>query len=472
MTKLNDIDMKNLTREYIESQGCKVIYHYIRGSQCQGTAIPGVSDIDEGGVYVMPVSSLLGLGFDYKSEISNDSHDQTWYELNTFIALLLKSNPTALEALFVDDEFVLYEDKLMTQIKKIKNTFITKKCFQPIFGYAVSQISKAQGYNKMCVQDESKMKRKSPYEFCYTTYNQGTTHIMNWLRYRGLYPEFCGLNRLPHTDNMFGVFYDFGAHKNFVGYSIDDAIKYYEKTIEDGTLESKRVSDIDSEHCDDYKYCYGRYCIDINPGHTTIKEDTILNYRGIFMTSRLNDEVENTEFKDVDEEIEYYKKCHKNESTQVRLSSIDDKDDKPICFMWYKMDDFSRHCTEYHNYLTWKKHRNVQRYNDNKGYNYDAKNMAHAFRLCHMGIEIANGKGFNVKRTWDVELLREIRNHKYDYDTLIKNLESLKGEFNDAIAHSTIPDDIDKNIVNKMLIKVRTRQFICELLKKIIFWKK
>ena len=106
-------------------------------------------------------------------------------------------------------------------------------------------------------------------------------------------------------------------------------------------------------------------------------------------------------------------------------------------------------------------------FNDNKGYNYDAKNMAHAFRLCHMGIEIANGKGFNVKRTWDVELLREIRNHKYDYDTLIKNLESLKGEFNDAIAHSTIPDDIDKNIVNKMLIKVRTRQFICELLKKI-----
>lgn len=106
-----------------------LLYEYIRGSQCQGTNTP-LSDIDKGGIFLAPPEQLLGLGLDYQDEISNDTHDVTWYELQKFMKLLLKGNPTVLEALFVDDEFVVYEHPIMTEIKKNRDKFLTKKCFE------------------------------------------------------------------------------------------------------------------------------------------------------------------------------------------------------------------------------------------------------------------------------------------------------------------------------------------------------
>lgn len=140
------MDYKNLTFENIEKNNL-LLYRYIRGSQCQGTATEK-SDIDEGGVYICPPEQLLDLGYNYQEQISNNTNDIVWYEFNKYIKLLLSSNPTILESLFIDDKFVIYEHPIITELKKHKYEFITKQCFKSFIGYSYEQINKAQGLNK------------------------------------------------------------------------------------------------------------------------------------------------------------------------------------------------------------------------------------------------------------------------------------------------------------------------------------
>ena len=432
--------MKTLTFEDIEQEGL-LLYKYVRGSVAYGINTEK-SDEDIGGVYMQPVETLCGLGFDYCDEIRDTKGDMVYFELNKFMRLLLKSNPTVLESLFVDDEFVLYEHPIITELKKHRERFITKKCFDSFGGYAVSQIKKCRSLDKKILQDEEKhIERRSALSFCYTYYNQGSTKIKNWLAYRGLRPECCGLTNIPNMHDNYGVFYDWGQHWEIVGYTANDAVKFYLK-----------IGDDIKAYCDKhhmylreyYKYCLGRYLYnelgdyihEVNDGEWYDFADPItrpnLHYRGIFKN---------------------------DESTEVCLSSIDDKNDKPICHMSYNKDGFTKHCKDYKDFMEWKANRNPVRYAENKDKNYDAKNVSHAFRLMNMCVEIAQGKGFIVNRRGiDREFLLDVKQHKYEYDDIIKLLDAKKIEMDEAIASSTLPDDIDVDFVNNFVVNIRKKQ--------------
>ncbi len=419
--------MRTLTFEDIDKEGL-LLYKYKRGSLAQGTFIEGKSDIDTCSVYLAPPDQLLGLGFDYQDEVSDEKHDNVAWEFNKFMRLLLKSNPTVLEALFVDDEFVDYEHPIITELKKSRDKFVTKACFNSFGAYAVSQIKKARALGKKCLNDNGKeVERRTALSFCYTYYNQGSTKIENWLSYRGLRTEFCGLNKIPNMHDDYGVFYDWGAHFEAAGYQAIDAVRYFkEKNREYASGEKYR---------DDEKYCLGRYLV----GEYQIKLCDIsqlnrkpIGYRGIFKN---------------------------DDSTEVRLSSIDDKNDKPICHMSFNQNGFVKHCKDYKDYKDWVKNRNPIRYAQNKEKNYDAKNLSHSFRLMNMCIEIAENKGFNVnRRNIDRDFLLDVKMHKYDYDEIIELLEEKKIEMDDAIAKSTLPDEIEVDFVNDFVIKIRKQQ--------------
>lgn len=412
---------EKLTFDNLTEKGGILLFRYYRGSTAQNLRTE-TSDYDEGGVYMCSVEQLLGLGLDYQEEIADEKHDKVWYELNKFMELLLKSNPTVLEALFVDDEYVLYEHDIMKQIRAQRNLFLTQETFKPLYGYGASQIQKATGYNKKCTWDEEDMKRKYAIDYCFTTHKQGTTNISNWLAYRGLYQEFCGLVKLPHIPNGYSLFYDFGSHCEREGYTLDEAFRYYyELVMGDTGITTEDVRD-------DYKFCLGRFIDFEEVG--TIKPVTT-HYRGLF--------------KNLD-------------STELRLSSIDDKTDVPLCILFFNENGFKQHCKRYKEYQVWKKERNVNRFNLNKGYNFDAKNMSHSFRLVNMGVEIAKGEGFNVKRTVDRDFLLDIKHHKYDYETLMEMLEKKHAEMNKAMEVSTIPESIDRNAVNDLLLAIRKKQ--------------
>lgn len=450
--------MKKYTFQDIRNKGL-LLYEYIRGSHCQGTDIENLSDTDTGGIYLAPSEQLLGLGLDYQDEIKSEKNDDCWMEMNKFMRLLLKSNPTVLEALFVDDEFVLYEHPIMTELKKHREVFLTKECFKPFYAYGISQIRKSRGLKKKIVQPI--VERKTIMDFCYTFYKQGSTKVQNWLDFRGLSQRYCGLVNIPNMGDTIGVYYDWGNH-------------FLNEPFEEDDWETIRQSFFVSEDgitCDDRKD-YANTTEVITKIKNCNKEDVLKELNKqldkihltnmvwfIHCTYGVNNYNEFCKWYQVQKPIGY--KGITNEamtSNEVRLSSVA-KDEKPICYMTFNKDAYQSHCREYKEYKDWEKNRNPIRYESNLNHSYDSKNLSHSFRLVDMCIEIAKGEGMKVnRRNIDRNFLIDVRNHKYEYEELIEKLDEKIKEMEEAIKVSTIPENIDINFVNNLLINIRKKQ--------------
>lgn len=394
------------------------------------------SDVDTAGVYIEPIEQILGLGLDFQEEISDEKHDNVWFSLRKFMSMLLSSNPTVLESLFIPDDKVIYEHPIMTEIKKNRNVFVTKDCFKPFIGYAKQQIIKARGLNKKIVNPV--YERLGPLDFCYTYYNQGSTKIKNWLEYRGLYQKYCGLVNIPNMRDNYGMYYDFGNHMLEQNITIDD-------------LENAIYNSHYGDKVYDFALFIIEYAMRINDknisegkdginGHMTIRAAfTLINsnpigYRGI-----------------VGED---------GASNELRLSSIA-KNEIPICHLSYNKDGYIKHCKDYKDYKDWEKYRNPERYKDNISHdkNYDCKNMCHSVRLMNMGLEIAKTGKVNVDRTnIDRDFLMKIRNAEFTYDELISYLDNKKSEMESAMEESSLPEHIDVEFVNDLLLKIRKSQ--------------
>lgn len=194
--------------DFIRKDG-RLLYEYVRGSHLYGLNNEN-SDVDTSGVYTCTREELLGC-YGYTPQVSDSRHDNTWFEIGELIRLLLKSNPTVLESLFVpEDKIIGTVHPLMQMVIDNRERFISKQCFNPLFGYAKSQIEKARGLNKKIVNPITE--RLTPYDFIYTFKGQGSVKLSTWLTSRGLHPEYCGLVNVPNMHNIYGVYYDFGAH--------------------------------------------------------------------------------------------------------------------------------------------------------------------------------------------------------------------------------------------------------------------
>lgn len=415
----------------------EILYEYIRGSQLYHTNV-ATSDEDHGGIYIMPNDALLGLGLDYQNEIKDKTNDKCIWELGRFLELALSSNPTVLEALFVPDDKVIYEHPVIKEIRSHRNEFVSKKCFAPFGGYAVSQIKKAQGQNKKIHWDIKQMVRKTPMDFCYTFKNQGSQSMQEWLDARGLDQRNCGLVNVPNMPDIYGVYYDWGQHIRLAGITKE----YF--TDKSNYSKSKFIQTMVDWFKDELGYDEGTVPVPAGVGLDTILEYVWSNHstpRGGYCGIISPNEDSNT----------------------IRFSSVA-KEDRPICFMSYNGNAYATHCREYKEYEDWKEHRNPARYESNMqgemsgnaDMKYDCKNMMHCFRLMAMAKEIAEGKGVILDRTGiDRDFLLDVRNRKYGYSELQKRMLALKDEMDVAIENSTIKEEIDPQMVNDILLKAR-----------------
>ena len=381
-----------------------MLYEYIRGSHLYGLNNE-YSDVDTGGVFICTEEELLGC-FGYKPQVSDSRQDNTWYEVGELVRLLLKSNPTMLECLFIPKEKILSSvHPLMQMILDQREQFISKQCFNPFFGYARQQIEKARGFNKKIVNPVTE--RLTPFDFIYTFKGQGSTKFRDWLANRSLHQECCGLVNVPNMQDIYGVYYDFGAHVSAYQDWKDDMpfLMFSCEYFADGNLEETKVR---------------------------LAAMMPLGYRGV-----INAEADGNE---------------------LRLSSIEDKDDRPVCFVSYNQNGYSSHCRKYAEYQDWVRNRNPIRYESNLDKNYDSKNMMHCFRLMHTAAEIAEGKGMILERTWDRQFLLDVRNHKFEYEEIVEKLEEDKERMNRLMEQSTIREKIDVGLVNDLMIEIRKRQ--------------
>lgn len=420
-SKLSYQDVEN------NKEGSTLLYRYIRGSHLYGLENPdGSSDVDEGGVFLSPITDTLDLGINYQDQISNDSNDIVYYELKKYLNLLLNSNPTMLESLFADEEFIIYEDSLFKPIRENRDLFVTKKCFNSFGGYAYTQIKKCRGQHKMFLINPVE-KRLSPLDFCYTFYNQGSTKIMNYLEYRGLEQEYCGLVNIPNMHDVYGLYYDWGRFlkdKNLTGEDLSLAYMRGDDIYRD-TLEGKVVSCIIK---DVLKYDE----VTSSDIKKWVEGQKPIGYRGII--------------------------CDEDNANELRLSSIP-KDENVLCHISYNATGYTKHCIDYKNYQTWLKERNPVRFDNNKGKLYDRKNVSHAFRLMNMAIEIANGEGMLVnRRNIDREFLLEIKFGNKSYEEVMEMLEEKKAIMDKAFQESTLPEEVDIEKVNELMLNIRKEQ--------------
>ena len=412
----NEIREKNL-----------LLYEFIKGSVSQHLNTE-TSDTDTGGVFLEPLEQILGLGFDFQTEISDEKQDTKWFGLTKYLNLLSVANPLALESLFVDDDMILYMHPLFKEIRDNRKFFITKKCFDSFFGYARSQIKKCRGLNKKIVNPV--YERLTPLDFTYTFYQQGSTCIKNWLEYRGLKQKYCGLVAIPNCHNTYGLYYDFGKH-----------FQEEHLTLEDMRISYLRNNDVKELSKADSLYKFMKFiyehekgcCNKIELCYEYLKNTEPIGFRGMW-----NEE---------------------KDGNELRLSSIP-KGMTCLCHVVYNQYGYTKHCSDYKSYQDWLKHRNPQRYLDNTKANkgYDLKNVAHCVRMIDMAIEIANEGTIYVNREGrDKDLLMDIKLGKIDYDTVIKILDEKEQEMKNAIANTKVKDDIDIQAFNSFVIALKKK---------------
>ena len=405
-----------MTIEELRNSGL-IAYEYKRGSHMYHLNTE-TSDEDFGGVFFCPKKMLLGLRGRYEEQVSDSKSDVVFYEFGRWLELLLKSNPTVLEGLFAPEDCIVGEvHPAVREILDNRELFLSKECFKTFYGYAVSQISKARGLNKKIVNPVTE--RKDILDFCYTFNDQGSLPIKKFLAENGLDQKYCGLVNIPNMSDgdssIYGVYYDFAAYFKFE--NIDWARDWY-----NGNSPYKKFFPSVTEQLS----IQGR-----------IEDKEFFHYGGIVHP----DEIE--------------------KSNTVRLSSVP-KGEKPVCFMAYNKNGYMKHCRDYKDYKEWEKNRNPVRYESNLGHNYDAKNVMHCMRLVRMAKELAQGKGFNVVRTWDRDYLLDIRNPKFEYEDVMAQLEKEKFEMEEAIKSCTLPERVDFDKVNDLLYDVRLKYYFNE----------
>ena len=150
-----------------------------------------------------------------------------------------------------------------------------------------------------------------------------------------------------------------------------------------------------------------------------------------------------------------YKGIAKEGANELNLSKVT-KEEIPIAMLYVNLEGYSSYCKRYKEYWAWVAKRNEERYKNNiaNKKNYDAKNMMHTFRLLHMAKEIGETGRINIKRH-DRDFLLDIKNGKFEYDTLVSKAENLRTSLDVIFEESELPEKPDLIEVNELLISLR-----------------
>jgi hypothetical protein len=189
-----------MTFDQLMQEAHHLLLKCVSGSRAYNLALP-TSDTDLKGIFVLPQKELYGLSS--TPQVSNESNDETFFEVGRFIDLLYKNNPNILELLSTPPDCVLYRHPLMDLIKP--EDFLSKLCMDTFAGYARTQIKKARGLNKK-INRSFERDRKSVLDFCYVVEGNGTVPLQTWLSTHAVRQEDCGLAALTHFRDAYQIY--------------------------------------------------------------------------------------------------------------------------------------------------------------------------------------------------------------------------------------------------------------------------
>lgn len=187
-----------------------IIFECLSGSHAYGLQTEH-SDIDIKGVFILPEKQFLGLN--YVEQVNDETNDTVYYELKRFMELLARNNPNILELLYSPDDCIRLIHPIFEQIRT--QNFITRLCEHTFGGYAMTQVKKAKGLNKKILNPIEK-ERKGVLDFCYVSEGQGSIAVTHFLKGKGLNQSECGLSRIAHMPDTYGVYHGEKAYKGII----------------------------------------------------------------------------------------------------------------------------------------------------------------------------------------------------------------------------------------------------------------
>ena len=197
-----------MTIKDLEDKGL-LLFKTLSGSRAYGTNKP-TSDFDYRGVYILPIENLLD--YSYVDQVSDDTNDETYYEIGRFLQLLQTQNPNIIELFNMPEENILYKHPMFDDILQYKDKFLSKVCRDSFGGYAIAQIKKARGLNKKIVNPVDK-ERKNVLDFCYAIVGYKSVPLKEFLVNSGYQQNKCGLVAIDHARDTYAMFYDHYSSK-------------------------------------------------------------------------------------------------------------------------------------------------------------------------------------------------------------------------------------------------------------------
>jgi uncharacterized protein len=117
-----------------------VIYRCVVGSRAYGLEREQ-SDIDRRGIYLPPADLHWSL-FGVPEQLENAERQECYWELQKFLLLALKANPTALECLYTP--LIETATPLAEELLAMRDVFISRLAYQTYNGYVMSQFQKLE----------------------------------------------------------------------------------------------------------------------------------------------------------------------------------------------------------------------------------------------------------------------------------------------------------------------------------------
>jgi len=130
----------------------------------------------------------------------------------------------------------------------------------------------------------------------------------------------------------------------------------------------------------------------------------------------------------------------------------------PRGILYFNKDGYSSHCKDYREYQEWIRKRNENRYNTNKehGQEYDSKNIAHVVRLLKTARDIVEKNTICVRRSAEeVDYILKIKKGQENLEKLVDWADEEYKQLEILFEKSNLPEEVDKNFCNKLLIQLR-----------------
>lgn len=187
-----------------------IVFEAVCGSHAYGLDTPE-SDMDVKGVFVLPQDVFYGL--ETIEQVSDERNDTVYYELRRFMELLARSNPNILELLHSPKDCVRLIHPVFAPV--LSHHFLSKACEKSFGSYAMTQVKKARGLNKKILNPMDKEKQ-SVIDFCYVAQGQGAIGLRDFLRQKGWDLSDCGVSRISHMPETYGLYHQPGLYKGLV----------------------------------------------------------------------------------------------------------------------------------------------------------------------------------------------------------------------------------------------------------------